>query len=74
MIMEREDMTPTLLRLLQRKGGRFLRGPVPLEQLATAARLPGSALAVLLLIHHQTAVSGLTAVRLSGGVITPSSA
>ena len=70
MIMEREVMTPTLLRLLHRKGGRFLRGPVPLEQLATAARLPGSALAVLLLIHHQTAVSGLTAVRLPAGLLS----
>ena len=70
MIMEREVMTPTLLRLLQRKERRFLRGPVPLEQLATAARLPGSALAVLLLIHHQTAVTGLTAVRLSTGLLS----
>jgi hypothetical protein len=69
MIMEREVMTSTLLRLLQRKGERFLRGPVPLEQLATAARLPGSALAVLLLIHHQTVVTQLATVRLSAGLL-----
>jgi hypothetical protein len=44
--------------------GRFLKGPIPLQQIAVAARLPGQALAVYLAIHHRTALTGSTTVTL----------
>ncbi len=36
--------------------GRFLKGPIPWLQIAAAARLGGSALPLLLIVHHQIAV------------------
>lgn len=37
---------------------RFLKGPIPLDEIAAAARLPGSALAVLLAIRHRRDLTG----------------
>jgi hypothetical protein len=69
MIMEREVLTFALMERLQRREKRFLRGPVPFDQLASAFRLSGSALAVLLVIHHQAALTAATAVRLPAGLL-----
>jgi DNA-binding transcriptional ArsR family regulator len=47
-----------------RRTGRFLKGPIPWSQIATAARLGGAALPLLLLVHHQIAVGAGPAVTL----------
>jgi len=39
-----------------RRRGRFLKGPIPWLQIAAAARLGGSALPLLLIVHDQIAV------------------
>lgn len=36
---------------------RFLKGPIPLRDIATASRLGGSALGVLVAVHHQCALT-----------------
>ena len=36
---------------------RFLKRPIPLRDIATAARLPGRCLALFLAIHHQIALT-----------------
>jgi DNA-binding transcriptional ArsR family regulator len=38
--------------------GEFLKGPIPMAALDTAARLPGKALAVYLAIQHRAALTG----------------
>jgi DNA-binding MarR family transcriptional regulator len=45
------------LGLRQKTKGRFVKGPLLLEQLAAASRLPGKALALLLLVRHRADVS-----------------
>ena len=47
-----------------RRGQRFLKGPLPLPDIAIAARLPGQALALFLAVHHQTALTGKPSVTL----------
>ena len=47
-----------------RRGERFLKGPIPLKDIATAACLPGQALALFLAVHHQTALTGKPVVTL----------
>jgi hypothetical protein len=49
--------------------GQFLRGPIPLEALATASSLPGQALAVLLLVHHRVALTRSDWVTLPKGLL-----
>jgi hypothetical protein len=49
--------------------GWFVRGPFPGEQFAIAARLPGKALAVWLLIHHQYRLRGNEVVTLSTALL-----
>jgi DNA-binding MarR family transcriptional regulator len=44
--------------------GRFLKGPIPLPEIAAASRLPGKALAVLVAIHHQSDLTGKPSVTL----------
>src|ERR1700736_5108587 len=41
-----------------RRGERFLKGPIPLREIAAAARIPGKSLALFLLVHHQTTLTG----------------
>jgi DNA-binding MarR family transcriptional regulator len=41
-----------------RRGERFLKGPIPLRDIAAAARLPGKSLALFLAVHHQIALTG----------------
>jgi DNA-binding MarR family transcriptional regulator len=41
-----------------RRTSRFLKGPIPWEQIATAAQLGGQCLAVYVAVHHRTALTG----------------
>ena len=41
-----------------RRAERFLKGPIRMREIAAAAQLPGQALALLLAIHHRTALTG----------------
>jgi hypothetical protein len=57
-IKETEVQTRFTRQSRIRRGERFLKGPIPLPDIAAAARLPGKALALFLLVHHQTALTG----------------
>jgi hypothetical protein len=48
-----------------RKGEKFLRGPIPWAWLSVAARLPGKALAVALVIWHLAGFKNTTTIELS---------
>jgi hypothetical protein len=61
---ETEIETAALRRHRQRRSQRFLKGPIPMPDIASAARLPGAALALLLAIHHRTALTGNAVVTL----------
>ena len=52
-----EVETHALRAARARQMGRFLLGPIPLLDIATASRLPGRALAVFLAIHHRQAIT-----------------
>jgi DNA-binding MarR family transcriptional regulator len=69
-IGEVEIETEVLRRARARHRGRFLKGPIPLPQIAAAARLPGQALALFLAVHHQTALTKKTIVTLPRGLLT----
>ena len=49
-------------RAKTRRSRRFLKGPIPLPDIAAAACLPGKSLALFLAIHHQTDLTGKPAV------------
>jgi DNA-binding MarR family transcriptional regulator len=63
-IKETEVETALVRRSKIKRGERFLKGPIPLKDIAAASRLPGQALAILLAIHHQTALTGRPSVSL----------
>jgi DNA-binding MarR family transcriptional regulator len=63
-IKEIEVETSLVRQSKIRRGERFLRGPIPLKDIATAACLPGQALALFLAVHHQTALTGKPSVTL----------
>jgi hypothetical protein len=63
-IREVEIETAVLRRFMARHSGRFLKGPIPMGEIGLAARLPGRALALLLAVHHQTALTGKALVTL----------
>lgn len=65
----REIETEASLAHKQRVRGQFLRGPIPLEELATASSLPGQALTVLLLVHHRVALTKSQWVTLPKGLL-----
>lgn len=67
---EIEVETEALHRPKARHAGRFLKGPIPLRVIAAASRLPGRALAVLLAIHHQTALTRNPVVTLPKSLLT----
>src|SRR5215204_2077379 len=48
---------------------RFLKGPIPLQDIARAACLPGKALAVYLAIHHRCDLKGHSAISLPAGLL-----
>jgi hypothetical protein len=60
----REVPTTALRNHQQRMQGRFLKGPIPLPDIAEAAKLPGQALGVFLAIHHRAALTGSKSVTL----------
>ena len=68
-IPEREVRTAVLRRRQQRRSKRFLKGPVPLDVVATAGALPGRALLVLLAIWHRVDLTGRLRVALTAGVM-----
>jgi hypothetical protein len=69
-LREVEIETGALLRAQDQKRGRFLKGPIPLVQITTAASLPGQALALFLVIHHQMALTGKPVVTLPKTLLT----
>lgn len=60
-----EVETAASISYKQRVQGQFLRGPIPLQDLATAAALPGQALWVFLLVHYRVAITKKNATTLS---------
>jgi hypothetical protein len=48
---------------------RFLKGPIPWNDLCVAARLPGHALAVFLSIHHRLALTRSGSTTLPKGLL-----
>jgi hypothetical protein len=63
-IKETEVETDLVRQSKTRRGERFLKGPIPLKDIATAACLPGHALALFLAVHHQAALTGKPVVTL----------
>lgn len=58
--MREVEVTPAFVRAGARQKRRepFLRGPIPIRDIAAASRLPGQSLALLLAIHHRCALTG----------------
>ena len=48
----------------KRRRDRFLKGPIPLDKIAAAAKLPGAALLVFLLAKYRADVTGSANVTL----------
>ncbi|QGY03622.1 hypothetical protein MMSR116_18300 [Methylobacterium mesophilicum SR1.6/6] len=48
---------------------RFLKGPIPLESLAVASRLPGKALAVYIALRHRCDLEGKNTVSLPAALL-----
>ena len=65
----REVLTDALRGYERRAQGRFLKGPIPLQDIALAARLPGQALPVYLAIHHRAALTRNNSVTLPKGLL-----
>jgi len=66
---ELEVPSDALLRRGRRRAGRFLKGPIPMDQVAVAAKLPGKALALLLAVHHREALTRKRCVTLPKGLL-----
>jgi hypothetical protein len=65
MIIPVREVPTTALRNHQlRMQGKFLKGPIPLREIAEASKLPGQALGVYLAIHHRATLTGSTSVTL----------
>ncbi len=69
-IRETEVQTELVRQSQKRWRERFLKGPIPMREIAAAARLPGQALALFLAIHHQTALTGKPIVTLPAKLLT----
>ncbi len=59
-----EVETGALREAKRRYTGRFLKGPVPMRDIAAASRLPGKALAVFLAVRHRADLTRSAAVKL----------
>jgi hypothetical protein len=68
-LAEREIETAASRATAARRRGRFLKGPILMRDIGEANKLPGQALAVLLAVHHQTALTGKPAVTLPRGLL-----
>lgn len=64
-----EVETAVLRAAKARQAGRFLRGPIRMRDIAAASKLPGRALAVFLAVHHRTALTRSSAVKLPGALL-----
>jgi hypothetical protein len=56
-IREVEIETSAIRQARHRGGSRFLKGPIPWENVAVAANLSGQCLAVYLAVHHRIALT-----------------
>ena len=56
-VREVEIETSVIRRARHRAGSRFLKGPIPWENIAVAAKLGGQGLAVYLAVHHRIALT-----------------
>jgi DNA-binding transcriptional ArsR family regulator len=65
----REVPTTALDSHRRRMQGRFLKGPIPLSDIAEASKLPGQTLGVYLAIHHRAALTGSMTVTLPKGLL-----
>ena len=69
-IKETEVQTCFTRQLSIRRGERFLKGPIPLSDIAAAARLPGKSLALFLAVRHQTDLTSRPIITLPAGLLT----
>src|ERR1700748_2587680 len=69
MINEVEVETNWSRQRRARLQGQFLKGPIPLDDIATASRLPGQALGVFLAVHHRAALTRCRSVTLPKGLL-----
>jgi hypothetical protein len=68
-IKETEVETSLVCRSKPRRSDRFLKGPIPLTEIATAAQLPGKALALFLAIRHRIDLTRDASVTLPSGLL-----
>ena len=68
-VEEAEVETSLVRQSKSRRLERFLKGPIPIREIAAAARLPGKALALLLAINHQTDLTGKVTVTLPASLL-----
>lgn len=66
---EVEVQTDATRDFVKRVNGRFLKGPIPMRDICTAAALPGRALALFLAIHHRVALTRDVTVTLPRGLL-----
>ena len=69
MIVATEVETAFAKRKQDRINARFLKGPILMQDIGAASRLPGQALSVLLALHHQTALTKKQWVTLPKGLL-----
>jgi len=69
MIYESEIETQWAKAKLTKIEGGFLKGPIALNQIATASQLPGQALGVFLAIHHRSALTRSLTLTLPKGLL-----
>jgi hypothetical protein len=68
-IKETEVETSLVRGSKPRRSDRFLKGHIPLKEIATASCLLGKALALLLAIHHRIDLTRNTSVTLPSGLL-----
>lgn len=64
MFREIEIETPVSVARKMVLKKRFLKGPISLDALATAAKLPAKSLEILLLVHHRCALTRCDVIKL----------
>ena len=68
-ITETEIDVGYVMRKPQRLHERFLKGPIPIRNIARASKLSGQSLSVYLAVHHQTALTRKSLVTLPKGLL-----
>jgi len=69
-IQELEVETSLVRQAKSRRSERFLKGPIPLKEITTAACLAGKSLALLLAIHHRIDLTGKTPITLPSNLLS----